>query len=368
MRWHSTEFDFYPDAAFSPRAGGGMTLEGGKGGNSAPAPDPALVAAQIKSMGIQDDMIGEIMKLSKDMAPLQKEQMQFGIDSARTAYDQSQQDRNWTLGKRDQLDAAQKPLLDMASSFNEGDRRADMYGESSADISQAFSTVRGTAARDMARMGVNPSDGKIAATSNQMAMGEALAKASAGRAASKMARDEGIQLKSTAANMLAGYPAMGMQATGAGAGYAASGLGLANQGAAGMNSGFGAAGGMAGQMGSNATNMWGQQANYHSNMQEQDQTGSMLGGIGGLAAGAAKIAPLFMSDRRLKQDIVQVGTHEPTGLPLYHFAYRLKPDQRYEGVMADEVRAVMPGAVHTGPDGFDRVDYAQLGIDMKEVA
>lgn len=284
MRWHSTEFDFYPEAAFAPRPGRGMTLEGGKG-SSAPAPDPRLVEAQMKSMGIQDGAIEEVMRMSREMAPLQKEQMQFGIDSARTAYGQAQDDREWTLGKRGQLDAAQKPLLEMASSYNEGDRRAAMYGESSADISQAFSTARGTAARDMARMGVNPSDGKIAATSNQMAMGEALAKASAGRAASKMARDEGIQLKSTAANMLSGYPAMGMQATGAGAGYAASGLGLANQGLAGMNSGYGQTGQMAGQMGSNASNMYGTQSNAHA--QAQAGQGAMTGSVIGAGAGIA---------------------------------------------------------------------------------
>ena len=30
-RFHTTEFDFYPEHAFRPRPGGGMTLEGGKG-------------------------------------------------------------------------------------------------------------------------------------------------------------------------------------------------------------------------------------------------------------------------------------------------------------------------------------------------
>lgn len=49
-RWHTTGFDFYPERAFRPRPGGGMTLEGGKR-SSAPAPDPRLVDAQIRSMG-----------------------------------------------------------------------------------------------------------------------------------------------------------------------------------------------------------------------------------------------------------------------------------------------------------------------------
>ena len=240
----------------------------GSKSSSAPAPDPRLVEAQIRSMGIQDTAIERIMSQSEALQPLQREQMQFGLDSARTAYGQAQDDRAWTLGKRGQLDAAQRPLLDMASSYNEGDRRADMYGEATADIAQAFSTARGSGMRDMGRMGVNPNDGKMAAFTHQASMQEALARSMAGRKVSEAARAEGIQLKSNAANMLSGYPAMGMQATGAGAGYGASGLGLANQGLAGMNSGFGQAGGMAGQLGSNATNMFGAQASYKN---QQDQ-------------------------------------------------------------------------------------------------
>jgi hypothetical protein len=37
------------------------------------------------------------------------------------------------------------------------------------------------------------------------------------------------------------------------------------------------------------------------------------------------------------------------------------------GVMADEVRKVKPEAVLRDEDGFDRVNYALLGIEFKEV-
>ena len=36
--------------------------------------------------------------------------------------------------------------------------------------------------------------------------------------------------------------------------------------------------------------------------------------------------------------------------------------------MADEVRKIMPEAVTTGEDGYDRVNYDMIGIEMKEVA
>ena len=135
----------------------------GSKSSGAPAPDPRLVEAQIRSMGIQDDVIRRIMQQSDEMQPLQREQMQFGLDASRAAYNQSQEDRQWTLGKRRQLDAAQAPLLEQARSFNYDDRRADMMGEATADITQAFDGAEQQGLRTLSRMGVNPSDGKVAA-------------------------------------------------------------------------------------------------------------------------------------------------------------------------------------------------------------
>lgn len=77
---------------------------------------------------------------------------------------------------------------------------------------------------------------------------------------------------------------------------------------------------------------------------------------------------MMMSDRALKQDIVRIGTH-PAGFGLYLFDY--KPEFREAagfgrqfGVMADEVELVLPQAVVMHPDGYKRVDYALLGIDI----
>lgn len=255
--------------------------------SNAPAPDPRLIEAQIRSMGIQDDVIQRIMRQSEDLQPLQRDQMQFGLDSARTAYNQSQQDRGWLLGKRQQLDEAQAPLLDMGRSYNEGDRRASMYGEAAADITQAYNSAGQQGIRTMSRMGVNPNDGKMAAMVNQNNMSEALARTLAGRKVSEAARAEGIQLKSNAANMLSGYPAMNAQNTAVGANYGALGLTTANAGLTGMNSGFGVASNMAGQMGSNAANMYGAMGSYKSQQDQiaasSDPFSTLLGAAGGVA-------------------------------------------------------------------------------------
>ena len=97
----------------------------GSKSSSAPAPDPRLIDAQIRSMGYQDAAIQRIMQQSDEILPIQREQMQFGLDAQRTAWEQSQQDRQWTLGKRNQLDAAQAPLLEEARNFNYGNSGDD---------------------------------------------------------------------------------------------------------------------------------------------------------------------------------------------------------------------------------------------------
>lgn len=319
-------------------------------------------------MGIQDDVIQRIMQQSEEMLPLQKEQLQFGLDTARTAYDQSQEDRTWMLDRRGALSSMQDTLVQDAKEFNEENRGNALAAKAMADVNQGFANAEGQQSRALARMGVNPSSGKALAMGNQTAIAKASALAAAGTNAHDRARAEGYALTDRATNALAGYPAMGMQATGAGAGFGASGINLANQGAAGMMSGFNTAGDMAGQMGNNATNMWGAQANYRANMQQDDSLGGILGGVGGLAMGLGKSGLGWVSDRRLKQDIELVGRDERTGLNLYEFGYIDDPDmRRYVGVMADEVIAYDPRAVSFDEHGYARVDYARLGIPFKEV-
>lgn len=270
----------------------GIRLYPGGKGSDAPAPDPRLVEAQIKSMGIQDDAIKQILSNAGDLMPLQKDQMQFGLDAARTAYGQSQQDREFALGQRGKLAGLTDSIVSEARGFNADDRRADLVGQVNADVTGAFNTARTSMARDMARSGVNPADGRYAGMSRQMASDEALAKVLGARKATDSARVEGMQLKSNAANILSGYPGMAAGLTGSGASYGGQGLNVVNAGLAGANSGYGSAAQIAGQMGTSATGMWNAQANYKTQQDRQD--GSILGGLGALAGGAAKIIPFFL--------------------------------------------------------------------------
>ncbi|PLU72875.1 hypothetical protein BMJ20_04720, partial [Sinorhizobium medicae] len=66
--------------------------------------------------------------------------------------------------------------------------------------------------------------------------------------------------------------------------------------------------------------------------------------------------------RRLKRDIARLA-ELANGLGVYRFRY-LWSDEVFVGVMAQEVLEVMPEAVVIGSDGYMRVNYTKLGIEM----
>ncbi len=280
-RWHKTEWDMLPEHAFRPRPGG-MTFEGG---TSTPAPDPRLVEAQVRNLSVQDDMIQQIIQSTNDMAPVQKEQTQFALDTARQSWEQSQADREYAIGRRDQLTGLQDTMIQDAKTFNTEAKREELAGQAAADVSQAYTSAQRTQAAEMARMGVNPADGKYGSMSNALSATTALASASAKNGARTAARQEGQMLTDRASNALAGYPAMGMQTTAATAGYGGMGQSVANTGLAGLNSGYGQAAGMAGNAGNSAAHMWGQQSNAYQ--QSQASSGATTGTLLGVGVSAA---------------------------------------------------------------------------------
>jgi hypothetical protein len=89
---------------------------------------------------------------------------------------------------------------------------------------------------------------------------------------------------------------------------------------------------------------------YNSQVGQQN---SMTSGLFSLGAAAL---PLLFSDRRLKSNIVRVGTH-PLGIGIYDYDIF---GERQRGVMADEVERVLPQAVLTHSSGFKMVDYGRL--------
>ncbi len=87
--------------------------------------------------------------------------------------------------------------------------------------------------------------------------------------------------------------------------------------------------------------------------QQQANNNSMMSGLFGLGAAGLK---MYMSDARLKSNIVRIGTH-PTGVGIYEYDIF---GERDVGVMAQELLSVMPEAVSVHPSGFYQVDYGRL--------
>lgn len=84
-----------------------------------------------------------------------------------------------------------------------------------------------------------------------------------------------------------------------------------------------------------------------------DNTGQIIGSLGT----AAMMAMMMSSDVRLKSHIQRIGTHaKGFGIYLYKIF-----DKWQVGVLAQEVRKILPGAVHVDRNGYYVVDYGSLG-------
>jgi Chaperone of endosialidase len=91
--------------------------------------------------------------------------------------------------------------------------------------------------------------------------------------------------------------------------------------------------------------------------------GGFGGARGGGRGGGGRGGGGRRSDMRLKHDIVLIGRLDD-GLGYYRFVYN-GGHTAYVGVMAQEVRTLMPEAVTRGADGYMRVSYDRLGLPFE---
>lgn len=257
----------------------------GSKSSSAPPPDPRLVEAQLKSMGIQDAAIQDILAQAKDMAPIQKDAMQFALDTNKQSVKDSQADRAWMLTRRSMLSGAQDRMQKDATDFDAKVRTDELAQAAGADAQIAIGNARASSARDLARRGIMPGSGRSAGADASLTLGAAAMAAGAQNNARTAARAEGYALTDRVANAVSGYPAMSSAASGQGATLAAGGVNTANAGAAGLMAGNTTAAGIAGSMGSNAASMYGAQASYKNNADQIAAANNPFNTILGAAAG-----------------------------------------------------------------------------------
>ena len=71
----------------------------------------------------------------------------------------------------------------------------------------------------------------------------------------------------------------------------------------------------------------------------------------------------FLSDIRAKEKIQRVG-NSSSGIPIYEFNY-IGSEARYSGTMAQDLLNMGIDAVSMGEDGYYRVNYNNIDVDMR---
>lgn len=278
--------------------------------------------------------------------------------------EQMGQARDYYNYMRDTYRPLERGLVADAARFNTEAYREDMAAKAAADAGRAFGISQAQNQRAMASMGVNPASGKFANMNNATGLQQAAQRAAAMTGARTNAEQMGYARKLDAAGLGRGLSGASTAAYG-GATNAGSQAGL-NAQSAGQN--------YMGNMGTGANTMLGgynaqisglgtvlnNQTNAYVNSND-----SFLGDLGGLMGGAASMYTAF-SDRRLKENIKEVGVDQRTALTLYEFNY-INDERKFVGVMADEVELSYPEAVTDTDLGFKAVNYDMLGIEFKEV-
>jgi hypothetical protein len=100
------------------------------------------------------------------------------------------------------------------------------------------------------------------------------------------------------------------------------------------------------------------QSNYQTAVQQQQAKQAARSQALGSIFGAAGSAAMAFSDKRLKDNIVRIGTLA-NGIPTYAFKYIGDAAQQF-GVIAQEVLGVRPDAVSYDEDGYMLVDYGKV--------
>ena len=373
-RWHTTEFDLLPERAFKPQRGmfGGMTLEGG--GKSAPAPDPRMGKAALKQIELNERMFADYQQNDRPwMRSVADEALGISRENAARSNALSDYQLQTMQFNDDRYRNVAIPfedrLLEDVNRFDSQGYKDQMIASSMGDVQSSFSAANEQQRRGLARMGVNPNSGKMAAMSSQGGFEQAKAMANAANKTRTAADQIGL---STKMSMYGGMKGL------AGLGNANAGLAM-NSMQVGNASGSGMTGAAGSYLGANNAAQGGYNSGVASGIQgygnyaslgikaaeataAMDPTAALLGA--GTQLGVAAIGKY--SDRRLKRDIVFVGVDAPTQLNLYEFRYE-NGSQRYRGVMADEVEVRFPESVFSTVSGYKAVNYESLGMQMVEV-
>lgn len=299
-----------------------------------------------------ENYVAPILKVNTDLAITNEERAAKLFDFQ---FDQAQlQDTRY----REFGIPAEDRFYRMAEEYSEPGYAEREAALAMGDVRAAQANQNQQLMRALASRGVDPtSPAAIAAMTDSAVLGSMMQATAANRARAA-ARDLGMALTADAANFARGALSGGLSYSQAAGGSAMQGQ-SATQGAVGAASGAGQIpmqgfNTAAGAYGANMS-AWASMANTARQLQAKadESNSSGFGSFVGTIIGSG----LKHSDRRLKKNVVKVGTL-PNGLNVYEFDY-IWGGPRQRGVLADEVEKIIPAAVSERL-GFKMVDYSML--------
>lgn len=381
---YTHDYDMLPERAFQKKlfSNAPATLEGGKGGSSAPSADPAVGRAQERMATLAEKQYEDFT--SKIWPALEKQtqtqldmsnkvqQQQYDITEKQSALGDEQLARFKKYGY-----PLQEDIFEQAKTAGSEQEQEQQSSAALSDVKSQFAAAKANTARNMQSYGIDPTSGAYRGQDNANQIMEA----ATGSAAATRARNAAIQLgwaKKMDASALA-QGQYGNQATATGLSLNAGNAALAS-GAMGTNAinaqgnsyvqGTGAAMGgwnQIGQLGNQkyATDVSAYNASQQASATSSAGIGAAVGAIGGAAL---KYAPalMAMSDIRTKENIEFVG-HASNGLPIFDFEY--KPEfkdskyaghGRFRGFMVHDIEKLIPEAVFKTENGYKAVDYSKV--------
>lgn len=247
-----------------------MTLEGGKGGGSAPAPDPNIGIAQRELSALskeqwetfKTDIYPELLRQAKkqegladreagradryaDMAEAESVRMRELATKEQERMDEefayakeiTEEQRGYARQDRQRYEEGAIPAMERlkadADQYNEAEYREMLAQRAAGDIQTQFENQRQADAMRRQAFGIDPTSGVAQGQMNANSVMQAAATAAAMNQTRQAARDVGLQKQAAVYNMYAGLPAQAATATGLG-------LNSMNTGNAASSAGFGA--------------------------------------------------------------------------------------------------------------------------------
>lgn len=339
------------------------------GKKSSKAPDYGpLAAASREAIAAQSKIAGDQLDFSKQQFGELKPFFESIANQQLAAQQQQmEQGADYFSFLKDTYRPLEEQIVSDAQRFSSDSYAQLMASDAAAASARAFGNVQGALTRSDAARGLNPNSPAARAARQQAMLGLSAQQAGAMTGARDRAKTQGQAYLASAAGLGRNLPgastAAYQGATMAGSAAGASAMAPGNQYMQGL--------GMAGQtqLGGYQAGIsgLGQVASLQTQAYSADQAkqGAIFGGLMGL--GGAALGASSFSDRRLKEDITFHHHDQSLDLNFYEFSYINTPDRRFIGVMADEVAAKYPQAVHETDDGYLMVDYGELGTRMIEI-